>query len=169
MLVPIKVIELANIPPELRMAAGVPAPAPADKAQQAEAVKRLRKAIRKKQAGQDALAAATRLYVEAYGPVKTVTDVEQLKVVEDKLRSKAHPDFGKFTYGQWYLPQSMWHKRDVDAPGLQDPRQDKTRQATQTQRKNHQLEESLAMLEGTNAFAGFVERQSRKPEVRALG
>ena len=130
-------VELQNIPNELRVAAGVPPPQSTD--------------LRKNQ------------MVDPKN-VKSISDVEHLKEEERKMKSRADPEFGRFTYGAWYLPKKYWTKRDVELP-LENPKDVNKRKTSDIAVKKVNIDEQLATLDGSRSFLEFLQKKPRKPEV----
>ncbi|XP_077984270.1 protein FAM47E-like [Glandiceps talaboti] len=119
--VPIHVVELTNVPPELRMSAQV---TPQGSAQ------------------------------------TTRNDGKQDWAGGDGYT----PSWIKQNYGAWYLNPKTWKRRPVNEP-LQDPKELKDKEMSESKKKSFAMDEQLAPLHGAKAFKDFIEKKNnRMPE-----
>ncbi|XP_070553617.1 protein FAM47E-like [Ptychodera flava] len=119
--VPIHVVELTNVPPELRMSAQVTPQSSAH---------------------------------------TTRGDDQKSQAVS----SGYIPSWIKTKYGAWYLNPKTWKLRPADEP-LQDPKELKDKEMSESKKKSFAMDEQLAPLHGAKAFKDFIEKKNnRMPE-----
>jgi len=115
--VPIHVVELTNVPPELR--SGITGPAKED---------------------------------------------TKKKEQNEKIESSYTPSWvGKY-HSPWYLDPKLWTAH-LPPGGLQDPKENKEQQMTESKKKSNSLDKVLATLHGAKAFKDFIDaKKTRRPE-----
>jgi hypothetical protein len=136
--VPIHVVELTNVPPELRVSASVP-DMPEVNTQNIpmhQSDKREWPARKPKK-----LDAASSTYSGTY-----------------------EPSWVKFKYGAWYLNPKSWQKRGAEQP-LRDPKELKNEEMSEAKKKANALDNELAPMHGAKSFIEFIDvKASRRPE-----
>ncbi|KAI8798489.1 protein FAM47E-like isoform X1 [Biomphalaria glabrata] len=107
------------------------------------------------------------LRLTAVVPPPAPTSNGSVDVKEEKkkrITGDYEPSWVKFKYGAWYLHPKTWKKMGFDEP-LEDPKQLKEYELSEAKKKSNELNNELATMHASKAFADFIERKStRKPE-----
>jgi hypothetical protein len=134
--VPVQIVELSNIPPELRATA-------VQSAMQKEAKDGARPGAEGSEKNQKK---------QWRGGVAPTGEVDE------------DAEFVKFRYGAWYLPTTLWKRMNADEP-MRDPKEVQKEAMSEVKKRNLQIDTELAPMHCTKSFVEFAQKKgARAPQ-----